>query len=129
MSIIKEKQGESAMRFNIEKLENFTIMPNNHLQDKNLSLQAKGLLSTFYYLPNNWEYTMKGLCTITNTGIKKIRSILFELELWGYLTRDKIRTEKGRIDYEYKIYIKPKKPDYKNTQIYKKLQAKGIITI
>ena len=112
------------MRFNIEKLEGFTIMPNNHLQDKRISLQAKGLLSTFYYLPNDWDYTMKGLCIITKTGIKKIRSIMFELELYGYMTRNKIRNDKGQIDYEYKIYIKPQKMDIKNTQIYKKFEEK-----
>ena len=97
------------MKFNIEKLENYTIMPTNHLQDKKLSLKAKGLLSTFYYLPNNWNYNINGLCQYTNTGITAIRNILAELEIKGYLKREQIRDENGKYDYIYHIYFKKQK--------------------
>lgn len=97
------------MKFKIETLTSFTVMPNYHLQDKKLSLKAKGLLSTFFYLPNEWDYTVKGLCKITNTGITSIRSILMELELKGYLTREQYKDEKGKFCYTYIIRIKPKK--------------------
>lgn len=97
------------MKFNIEKLENYTIMPTSHLQDKNLSLKAKGLLSTFYYLPNNWNYNLNGLCKYTNTGITAIRNILAELEIKGYLKREQVRDECGKYDYIYHIYFKKQK--------------------
>lgn len=97
------------MKFDIEKLENFTIMPTHHLQDKKLSLKAKGLLSTFYYLPNNWNYNVQGLCQYTGTGITAIRNILAELEIKGYLTREQTRDEEGKYDYIYHIYFKRKK--------------------
>lgn len=97
------------MKFNIEKLENFTVMPTCHLQDKNLSLKAKGLLSTFYYLPNNWDYNINGLCKYTNTGITAIRNILSELELRGYLWREQVRDENGKYCFIYHIYFKKRK--------------------
>ncbi len=46
--------------FKVEKTKNFTIMSNHHLQNKNLSLKAKGLLSYMLSLPNDWDYSLAG---------------------------------------------------------------------
>lgn len=96
------------MKFKIDTLNGFQIMPTEHLRDKNLSIKAKGLLCIMFSLPNNWDYSMKGLCKITNTGITAIRNIIGELELNGYLTREQIR-ENGKFEYIYHIYFSPKK--------------------
>ena len=42
-----------------------TVMSNTHLRDKNLSLKAKGLLSVMLSLPDNWDYSIVGLVTIS----------------------------------------------------------------
>lgn len=97
------------MKFKIESLDSFTVMPNSHLMDKNLSLKAKGLLSTMYSLPNTWDYSINGLCTITNTGITAIRNIIAELEIKGYLTRKQQRNDKGQWEYWYIVHIKKRK--------------------
>lgn len=99
------------MRFKIENLKNFSIMPNTFLKDKKLNLKAKGLLATMYSLPNDWDYTVNGLCKITKTGLRAIRSALESLEIHGYLTRYETKNEKGQFDYEYIIRIEPKKED------------------
>ena len=39
-------------------------MSNYHLRDKNLSLKAKGLLSFMLSLPDDWDYSLKGLVSI-----------------------------------------------------------------
>ena len=39
-------------------------MSNYHLRDKRLSLKAKGLLSQMLSLPEDWDYTLAGLCYI-----------------------------------------------------------------
>lgn len=96
------------MKFKIENIKNYTVIPNKFLQDKRLTLKAKGLLATFYSLPNNWDYTIQGLCKITNTGLRAIRSAIFELEAFGYLTRKETRNESGQFDYEYIIHLEPK---------------------
>lgn len=97
------------MKFKLEALESFSVIPNNYLRDKDLSLKAKGLLSTMYALPNEWDYSMAGLCKITNTGITSLRSTISELELKGYLIRKQQRNEQGKFEYIYYIQIKKKK--------------------
>ena len=54
--------------FRIEKTRDYTVMSNYHLRDMSLSLKAKGLLSLMLSLPENWDYTMKGLARICKDG-------------------------------------------------------------
>lgn len=54
--------------FRIEKTKDFTVMSNYHLQDKKLSLKAKGLLSYMLSLPDDWDYSLRGLCAICLEG-------------------------------------------------------------
>lgn len=58
--------------FRIEKTRDYTVMSNHHLRDMSLSLKAKGLLSLMLSLPENWDYTMKGLSRICKDGIDSI---------------------------------------------------------
>ena len=95
------------MRFNLKNLERYQAIPTVFLEEKTMSLKAKGLLTHIYALPNTWDYTMQGLAKITGTGIKQIRSTIEELEMFGYLKREIMRTEDGKIDYEYIVYVKP----------------------
>ena len=106
----------------VEKSKNYTTMSNYHLRDKNLSNKARGLLSTMLSLPENWDYTTRGLAAICKDGVDGITSQLKELEQYGYLVRRRIRDSNGRItDMEYVIYEKPQqvspdteKPDMVN---------------
>ena len=50
--------------FRVEKTKDFTIMSNHHLRNTGLSLKAKGLLSLMLSLPEDWDYTTKGLAHI-----------------------------------------------------------------
>ena len=93
--------------FRLLKDSNYTVMSNYHLQDKNLSYKAKGLLSFMLSLPNDWDYSISGLVSISKESFKAIRSILKELELNKYLQIKKFKKENGRFDYEYLIYEFP----------------------
>ena len=62
--------------FKIEKTKGYTIMSNYHLQDRNLTYKAKGLLSFMLSLPDDWDYSLKGLCAISKESRDGIRSIL-----------------------------------------------------
>ena len=66
--------------FRIEKTRDYTVMSNYHLRDMSLSLKAKGLLSLMLSLPENWDYTMKGLARICKDGIDSISGGIRELE-------------------------------------------------
>lgn len=89
--------------FKVEKQKNYTVMSNYHLQDKNLSYKAKGLLSFMLSLPEDWDYSMKGLVSVSKENLKAIRSILNELKEHGYVEVHKTRGEKGYYKYEYTI--------------------------
>ena len=54
--------------FRVQKTQNYTIMSNYHLNDKALSLKAKGLLSLMLSLPDSWDYTTRGLASICKRG-------------------------------------------------------------
>lgn len=47
--------------FRVERNKGYTVMSNHHLRNKELSLKAKGLLSQMLSLPEDWDYTLKGL--------------------------------------------------------------------
>lgn len=89
--------------FKIEKQKNYTVMSNYHLRDKNLSYKAKGLLSFMLSLPEDWDYSMKGLVAVSKENIKAIRAILNELKEHGYLEITQTRGERGYYKYEYTI--------------------------
>ena len=58
--------------FRVEKTKDFTIMSNHHLRNPKLSLKAKGLLSLMLSLPEDWDYTTKGLAQICKEGVDSI---------------------------------------------------------
>lgn len=94
-------------KFKIEKNSNYTVMSNYHLRDKKLSYKAKGLLSFMLSLPDNWDYSINGLVSISKEGVKAIRNILQELQQNGYLVIEKKQNELGQFEYEYLIYEIP----------------------
>ena len=91
--------------FRIEKNRNYTVMSNYHLRDNSISCKACGLLSKMLALPDDWDYTTRGLAAICKDGLDSIRSALKELERAGYLERRQLRDDHGRMaDVEYIIY-------------------------
>jgi len=94
--------------FRIEKTKDYTVMSNHHLRDTDLSLKAKGMLSLMLSLPEDWDYTLAGLAHICKDGLASIRTTVMELEENGYLSRQRLRNEKGQLgDIEYTIHEKP----------------------
>ena len=87
-------------------------MSNHHLRDTGLSLKSKGLLSMMLSLPEDWNYTTRGLAKICKEGTDSIGSALKELERAGYIVRNRLRDSKGKIvDVEYVIYETPHPPE------------------
>ncbi len=96
--------------FKVEKTKNFTIMSNHHLQNKNLSLKAKGLLSYMLSLPTDWDYSLAGLVANSKESKTSIRNTLNELKENHYLSVTKLypnQTESKKIEYVYNIYEEP----------------------
>ena len=98
--------------FRIERTRDYTVMSNHHLRNEKLSLKAKGLLSMMLSLPENWNYTTRGLAAICKEGVDAIGGALRELETAGYIVRHQLRDRQGRIsDTEYVIYEQPQLPE------------------
>lgn len=98
--------------FRVPKVSDYTLMANHHLRNTSLSLKAKGLLSLMLSLPENWDYTMKGLSFICKDGVDSISSTVKELEQAGYVQRRRLRDSHGRLgDVEYTILEIPIPPE------------------
>ena len=91
----------------VQKTDNYTVMSNHHLRNKELSLKAKGLMSLMLSLPPQWDYSIGGLVAICKESHTSIRSALKELEQNQYLIRERKNNEKGYFIYEYTLYEMP----------------------
>ena len=91
------------------KDRDFTVMSTRHLRDTQLSLKAIGLFSIILSLPPDWTFSIAGLAAITRDGIATVRAALNELEANGYLTRQRVRGEDGKLENnEYTFYEIPR---------------------
>ena len=100
--------------FRIEKTRDYTVMSNHHLRNTDLSLKAKGLLSLMLSLPEEWDYTTKGLARICKDGVDSICAGVRELEDHGYVVRERVRNANGQLGaIEYTILEQPRLPEPK----------------
>ena len=92
----------------VNKTADYSVISNFHFREKEMSLKAKGLLSLILSLPNDWNYSIAGLVTLSKDGKDSVMNALNELEQFGYLKRTRCVDEKGRFaGYDYDIYEKP----------------------
>ena len=92
----------------VHKTANFTVMSNTHFKEKKMSLKAKGLLSLMLSLPDDWNYSVSGLVTLSKDGKDSVMSALAELETFGYLERTRTVNERGQFSgIEYNIFEQP----------------------
>ena len=76
----------------------YTVLNNGIFRDENLSAKSLGILAKMLSLPDNWEFSETGLCSIfKKDGRDSIRSGLKELEENGYLVRSRVRDESGKL--------------------------------
>ena len=79
------------------KNNNYTVMCNHHLQNEHLSLKAMGLMSKLLSLPDDWNYSVRGIAAICKDGYESVRTAFLELEKEGYIVRRRIRDQQGHI--------------------------------
>lgn len=111
--------GELMAIIRVNHNKNYTVMSNYHLQDRELSLKAKGLLSQMLSLPPEWDYTVSGLVAINSEKKVAITSALKELQEHGYLIVTKKlpnETESGRIEYIYDIFEQKQTTEKQGTE-------------
>ena len=90
-----------------EKLTNYTKIDNNYLEDKNISLKAKGLLTLMLSLPDSWKFNINGLCLLCKESKDAVRTAIKELKENHYIETERMFGKNGRFYYEYYIYENP----------------------
>lgn len=80
----------------VQRTAGYTVLNNYLLRDKSIGIKAKGLLTVMLSLPEDWDYTIAGLCVILGEGKQIIRSAVQELEKAGYITRQQLTGEGGK---------------------------------
>ena len=94
--------------YRVNKTDDYTVIANYHLKEKEMSLKAKGLLTLFLSLPSDWDFSSNGITAIVRESRNTVNEIMRELEAFKYLKRTAIRNNKGIIkDWQYDIYEKP----------------------
>jgi hypothetical protein len=92
-------------------------MNNKFLRNREMSLKAKGLLALCLSLPEDWDYSINGLVSITKESVTAVRNAMKELEELGYMKINKLQNEKGHFHYEYVIYETVPEPDPYNLHV------------
>ena len=90
----------------------FFQVSNSVFRDKRLSFQELGLLLELLSLPNEWEFSIRGLSSLHKDGKSTIARTLNSLIKYGYLYRPEkgkqTRDKKGLFEkYDYFIYEDP----------------------
>lgn len=99
-------------KIKLNKKDNYTIISNSVLKNKNLSLKAKGLYAYMWSLPADWDYSVAGLVTLLKEGKSAITEALKELESEGYLVRTILRKGGKFSDIDYILYEVPQKSPF-----------------
>jgi predicted transcriptional regulator len=87
----------------------YVIMNKDFLENPNLSLKAKGLLSYLLSKPDNWKIIMEDLVKKSTNGRESVSSAIRELIEIGYIHRIQTREDNKFGPYEYHIYEQPRK--------------------
>lgn len=104
-----KKNNGNLVKFKVPRNNNFVVIGNHYIRDKNLSLKAIGLLTIILSLLDDWDFSLNGLVKIRKEGIDAIRSAIRELEDKGYLQKTAIRNENGRFGKtEYEVSETPR---------------------
>ena len=73
----------------------FEQVPNDLIERG--SFKATGLWAFLAKLPDNWEFSVRGISAVRTEGIDAIRVAVKELEELGYLRRERMRSEGGKL--------------------------------
>jgi hypothetical protein len=98
----------------VDKDKDFSVVSNEILRDTRLSIKARFILVFCLSLSDTWEYNIKGLAKVIGAGVEAVSSGLKEMEEYGYLTRQRMRDENGRmksIEYILREIPNMEKPD------------------
>lgn len=91
-------------RFLRSKSRNYVTISNEIMREKGITLKAKGLYALVMSLPDDWDFTLKGICAISKENYTAINAAVKELIEAGYCKREQAK-EDGRFSgYDYRFF-------------------------
>ncbi|WP_338209345.1 DnaD domain protein [Lactiplantibacillus paraxiangfangensis] len=76
---------------------NYTVIDNQIIRDETLSWKAKGVFAYLWSMPENWDFYETEVMTHAKDGRDALRSAIKELQVAGYMRRQRTRNEKGQV--------------------------------
>jgi len=95
------------MTIRIAKRRQYACILTETLQDERLTFGARGLLAYLLSKPDDWHVNERHLAEQSPEGITAVRSMLKELQTWGYLKRERKQDAHGKWEWEQTIYESP----------------------
>jgi hypothetical protein len=91
-----------------KKEKNYTTLDNTFIKDVSLSWKAKGLMTYFLSLPDDWTINFSEIEKHSSDGRDSLRSAIKELKEHGYLIVEQNKTEEGKFgEMVYSIFETP----------------------
>ena len=99
-------KGDDLMAvFKNQTQRNFTVISNNILKDKELSMKDRGVFCTLCSLPDGWNFSIRGIAALVKDGRDAIQKSVRTLETLGYMRRTLSRNSNGRFETVIELYL------------------------
>ena len=85
----------------------FGAVPNDLLNNPEISFKAKGLYAYLNSKPDNWDFSVERIASQVKEGVESVRVGIQELEKFGYLKRIRYQNEKGFWEIDYMLFEVP----------------------
>lgn len=96
------------IRVSKDKKNPYFVMNKSGINDPDLSLKAKGLLSYLISKPDHWYVNYNDIIKHSKNSVYSVRSAVAELLSHGYMKRTQLRKSDGQFGYyDYIVYEKP----------------------
>lgn len=87
----------------------YAQIPNETLQDKSISFEARGLLAMLLSMPSDWEIHKAWVIEQSSAGKDKINAIFRELLDAGYIRKEEGQRKRGKFAHD-DYFVFPSKP-------------------
>lgn len=103
----------------VRKDERYFTASNEPFVDKNLSWETRGLIGYLLTKPNNWEVRIGDLQKQGTAKLHKLRRMLAEARLYGYMNRIRLTLPDGTFDWITEVFESPSQNPHPSTSVRK----------
>lgn len=108
----------------------YATIPNELLNNPEISLKAKGLFGYLQSKPDDWDFSKKRIARQVKEGLTAIKTAFKELKENGYLKTIPVKDKEGKwAGYNYILSDKPDKPKVEKTGGQKTLPSDNHIAL